>query len=340
LQNAFLTIIMHYSRITTSPNETYSAASAVLLNELLKGSVSVAMALRNIDRSMSAPSHPLSEKGPRHIAPRPSPASRWPTFLHLSRLRSLRQAVLSPDCYKLSIPAILYVIQNNLQYVAASNLDVATFQVTYQMKILTTAFFSVLLLRKRLSTSKWASLVLLAVGVAIVQLQTTSSSSVSSDSGVKVIKGTALRSEIPDVAEAATIVAHPRVMHPLKGFLAVTLACMTSGLAGVYFEFLLKVSPSASNHPPPDLWVRNTQLSLFSLVPAIVPILINPSGPEGVGWLGRVMMSFSNFNGWAIGTVLTQTFGGLITAIVIRYSDNIMSVRVHIDTMFFRLSFA
>jgi Nucleotide-sugar transporter len=38
----------------------------------------------------------------------------------------------SPDCWKLSIPAILYVIQNNLQFIAASNLDVATFQVSYQ----------------------------------------------------------------------------------------------------------------------------------------------------------------------------------------------------------------
>ncbi|RSH88899.1 hypothetical protein EHS25_002561 [Saitozyma podzolica] len=340
LQNAFLTIIMHYSRISTAPNKTYSAASAVFLNELLKGAISVAIALKNVDRSLSTPSHPLSEKDPRHLSPRPSsapsPSSRWPTVLHPSRLRALRIAVFSRDCYKLAIPAILYVIQNNLQYVAASNLDVATFQVTYQMKILTTAFFSVVLLRKRLSKSKWASLVLLAMGVAIVQMQTTSSSTVSTPSsslhletGVKVSKGTALRSEIPDSPVTDTVVdvlesLPVRVMHPFRGFVAVTLACMTSGLAGVYFEFLLKVSSSSPSAPQPDLWIRNTQLSLFSLVPAMVPIIFAPPGPDGVGWLGRVMASFNNFNGWAIGTVLTQTLGGLITAVVIRYSDNIM----------------
>lgn len=53
----------------------------------------------------------------------------------------------SGDCWKLSIPAVLYVIQNNLQFVAASNLDVATFSVTYQLKVST--FSLVLYLKER-----------------------------------------------------------------------------------------------------------------------------------------------------------------------------------------------
>lgn len=44
-------------------------------------------------------------------------------------------------------------------------------QVTYQLKILTTALFSVLMLRKSLSRVQWISLVLLFVGVAIVQVR-------------------------------------------------------------------------------------------------------------------------------------------------------------------------
>lgn len=323
LQNAFLTIIMHYSRISASPNKSYSAAAAVLLNELFKGSISIVIALKRIDTDMhnaSQQQYP-SEKDSKDSERRPT--GSWLSLFHPSRLQSLSTSVFSPDCYKLSVPAILYVIQNNLQYVAASNLDVATFQVTYQMKILTTAFFSVLLLRRRLTKAKWASLVMLAVGVAIVQLQSTIVPSTgarnASGPGVKLSKNhAALRSDIPE----EPVIALARIMHPFRGFLAVTLACMTSGLAGVYFEFILKASSGSS--PPPDLWVRNTQLSLFSLVPALVVILFAPSGPEGAGWLGRVMASFSNFNGWALGTVLTQTFGGLITAVVIRYSDNIM----------------
>ncbi|OWZ47513.1 solute carrier family 35 (UDP-sugar transporter), member A1/2/3 [Cryptococcus neoformans] len=320
LQNAFLTIIMHYSRISTAPNRTYSAAAAVLLNELLKGGISVFIALKRIDNDMTASPPPpvYSEKLDDKDFDKRS-GQKLPSIIHPTRLQALSKAVFSPDCYKLSVPAILYVIQNNLQYVAASNLDVATFQVTYQMKILTTAFFSVLMLRKRLSRTKWASLVLLAIGVGIVQIQSSSAPAVSHHTHVSVSHEHQLRSEIPVPDEP--IISPERVMHPIRGFVAVTLACMTSGLAGVYFEFILK---SSSGSSAPDLWVRNTQLSLFSLVPALVPIIINPSGPNGMGYFSRVMSCFDNFNGWAVGTVLTQTFGGLITALVIRYSDNIM----------------
>ena len=43
-------------------------------------------------------------------------------------------------------------------------------QVTYQLKILTTALFSVLMLKKSLSRVQWGSLVILMVAVALVQV--------------------------------------------------------------------------------------------------------------------------------------------------------------------------
>ncbi|KAG8856050.1 hypothetical protein FRB96_006617 [Tulasnella sp. 330] len=316
VQNATLTIIMHYSRVSTPPNRTYSAGSAVLLNELLKGSISICIALMRIDpddrKSRSSPithaPNTLLEKSKRSlVSASPRTLQRFVT-----RWRRLAREVFSTDCWKLSIPAILYVIQNNLQFVAASNLDVATFQVTYQMKILTTAAFSVVMLRKKLTTTKWLSLLGLAVGVGIVQIQTTGGASAAK----KVVEAV-----VPDemAGEAATEIVHAvaaHVMNPLKGFLAVSAACITSGLAGVYFEMVLKGSQA-------DLWVRNVQLSLFSLLPALVPILLNSStGPKSAfPWYSEI---FRNFGAWAWGTVLVQVFGGLVTAVVIKYSDNIM----------------
>lgn len=47
---------------------------------------------------------------------------------------------------KMAVPSCLYVVQNNLNYIAMKNLDAPTFQLLYQLKILTTALFSVVML--------------------------------------------------------------------------------------------------------------------------------------------------------------------------------------------------
>jgi solute carrier family 35 (UDP-sugar transporter), member A1/2/3 len=175
-------------------------------------------------------------------------------------------------------------------------LEAATFQVSYQMKILTTAAFSVLLLRRKLSPLKWLALFFLAIGVGLVQIQCNVAKNPSEGSSADV-----------------------HTMVPFKGFLAVAAACFTSGLAGVYFEMVLKNSTA-------DLWVRNVQLSLFSLLPALVPIIMAPShSPDAPAHsVPSLTHLFANFTPWAWATVVTQVLGGLITALVIKYADNIM----------------
>ncbi|KIJ69213.1 hypothetical protein HYDPIDRAFT_164836 [Hydnomerulius pinastri MD-312] len=289
VQNASLSIVMHYSRVSTPPHLSYSPATAVLLGEILKGSISFLIA---VWRAKELDSHFSSRK------------SFWGIlnsfFPWSAPFRQVCSEIFSADCWKLSIPAILYVVQNSLQFVAIGNLPVASFQVAYQMKILTTAAFSVALLRKRLSSTKWLSLFFLAIGVGIVQVQTS-----ASNPGPKEIR-------VGSAHDAAPL--HIHIMSPLKGFGAVTAACFTSGLAGVYFEMVLKGSKA-------DLWVRNVQLSLFSLLPAVLPILYAPPFPTSDGLLSYL---FRNFGGWAWATVIIQTFGGLVTAVVIKYSDNIL----------------
>ena len=65
---------------------------------------------------------------------------------------------------KLTFFIFFLCAQNNLSYIALSNLDAATFQVTYQFKIVTTAVLMYYMMKKELSTKQWVSIVVLTLG--------------------------------------------------------------------------------------------------------------------------------------------------------------------------------
>ena len=184
----------------------------------------------------------------------------------------------------------LYTVQKNLLYVAVSNLDAAVFQVTYQAKILTTALFSVLLLKRRLSYQKMIGLFILFIGVATVQL---------------------------DKVEANASKSHQE-QHRMIGVLAVLGACCTSGFGGVYFELVLKPQATSNPRPPPSVWAKNVQLSMFAFIIAFITALLKD---------GHTIMTEGFFQGYSPLVVLVITFeamGGLVVAVVIKYADNIL----------------
>lgn len=88
---------MHYSRVSIPPSQAYSAPAAVLLNELLKGSISLAIAFIQID--------PYASDTPQLGL---TTGRFWNPSKIFLRMRRLGREVFSPDCWKLSIPAILY----------------------------------------------------------------------------------------------------------------------------------------------------------------------------------------------------------------------------------------
>lgn len=236
------------------------------------------------------------------------------------------------ESWKLAVPALLYTLQNTLQYVAVSNLDAVTFQVTYQLKILTTAMFSVSMLGRSLSSRKWLSLLVLVIGVSIVQLPGFSSEPAtleslrSSDSKIwprsleelRVLGGhaaarlTKRSGSYEGIKEDRGMVASE--MNSSVGLAAVLVSCALSGLAGVSFEKILKESTSENT----SLWVRNCQLSFWSLFPALF---------LGIFWKdGEIIAKTGFFAGynWVVwAAIVFQAMGGVIVALVINYADNI-----------------
>lgn len=194
---------------------------------------------------------------------------------------------------KLCVPSFLYVIQNNLLYLALTNLDAATYQILYQLKILTTATFSAILLGRKFSSTKWAALVILTVGVAVVQVSGSSDHTHNNDNNNN--NGTT------DENDKSRLV----------GLVAVLCAACTSGFAGVYFEKILKGSDVT-------LWIRNIQMGLPSVIIALATVCLEDS------YEVHTKGFFVGYTPVVLLVITVQAVGGLIVAVVVKYADNVL----------------
>lgn len=107
----------------------------------------------------------------------------------------------------------------------------------------------------------------------------------------------------------------PRVQASV-GLFALATACILSGLAGVYFEKILK--EPKSNFNTTSVWVRNVQLSFYSLWPALFIGVLFKDG-EHIARDGF----FAGYNSVVWTAVVMQALGGITVALVIKYADNI-----------------
>lgn len=282
----------------------YITSTAVFVNEVLKLALCYTLALYEV--SKSSPALPATS-----------------LFLNVT------SAVFTGDSWKLAIPACLFVLQSSLQYFAVSHLDSATFQVTSQFKILPTAVLSVLLLKRRLSTRKWAALALLMLGVIIVQIPSGDSISPGRsqggpsiffrrslrdghDSGDSTTNFMYKRSATYEGIHEDNLLIHPHMNTPL-GVGAAILGSTVSAAASVYFEKILKDSVA-----PTSLWIRNVQLAFYSLFPALFIGVMFFDGEE-IAKYGF----FVGYNWVVWATIAFQTNLGILVSICVTYADNI-----------------
>lgn len=222
------------------------------------------------------------------------------------------------------------MLQNSLLYFAISNLDTAIFQVTYQFKILPTALFSVVMLGRTLSLRNWLALALLIFGVAIVQLPAAETANLqplkNSHTGdhfpwsLGGFRGLGTTASAPLHKRSATYegiqdddaLENPK-MNTSLGIAAALLGCTVSSLASVYLEKILKDAIQ-----PVSLWVRNVQLAVYSMFPALFIGVFYMDGEE-IGHNGF----FAGYN-WAVWTtLLLQAVGGMVVSLCVNYADNI-----------------
>jgi len=199
------------------------------------------------------------------------------------------------DLLRVGVPSLLYYIQNCLLQYSAGHVPAGLWQVTYQGKVLVTAFFSVTLLNKVLMRAQWLAILLMGLGIAIVQL-----------------------SDAKETKQEAMGNAHEQQVY--MGFMQLFLACLCSGFASVYFEKIIKAGGVKTNQTKKlSVWLQNMQLSgctvlLGSLVLAQERMNLQEQEREFLqGFTPKVWFMLGN-----------NAVGGLLVALVLKYADNLL----------------
>lgn len=254
LQNCGAVLLMRYTRTIDSERQ-YLTSTAVILGEVFKLIISGMLVLQQEGTLMKM------FADPKEVA-------------------------------KSSVPALLYLLQNNLQYVAVSNLQPATYQVTYQLKILSTAVLSVIMLEKSLSRDQWIALLVLTCGVITVQFA-------------------------EYLANAGSTAAmSSETLNLTLGLTCTLIATLSSGLAGVYFEYVIKGGDGAVKM---TVWERNFQLAGYSVFIGLAGLFMTPDyAAVSANGFFHGYTSLTYFN------VMVQSCGGIIIAFVIKHADNIL----------------
>ena len=202
------------------------------------------------------------------------------------------------ETLQLAPPALLFFASNTFRYVAQGNLQVPVFQVIVQSRLITTAWWSVLLLQRSYVRKQWICLVTTTLGLVIVVLGEA--------------KG---RQTQPQNKYENLSIGVPSLLG----------ACFLSSLASVYLEKVYKANPrivpllgendGQAGPAPPTLWMRNIQLACFSIVIATLQNIgtYDHSKPFFYGFHPLVWLQVALFSG-----------GGVLVAAVTKYADSVL----------------
>ncbi|EGT56748.1 CBN-UGTP-1 protein [Caenorhabditis brenneri] len=250
------TLTIKYTRSSVEPEMMYSSTSVVLCAEVLKLLITFGM----FYKECKFDSRQFSEQINKYYINAPT------------------------ELAKMSVPSIAYALQNNLDFVGLSNLDAGVYQVTTQLKVVSTALFMMLFLGRKFSARRWMAICLLMFGVAFVQMNNTPAS------------------EVNTKRESAE--------NYIVGLSAVLATCVTAGFAGVYFEKMLKDGGST------PFWIRNMQMYSCGVISASIACLTDFTRISEKGF-------FFGYTDKVYAVVILLGVGGLYISLVMRYLDNL-----------------
>lgn len=266
-QNSMFTLLRRYSQGVLK--EAYSKYEVLLVGEVIKMVFSALMIAQS-----------LPNKTTNSSSSSPTPS----TTTTISFKQHLRYIIR--HSHKMLVLALIYGAMNILSFVSLRNIGAGMFTIFAQCKILTTATFSTLLLKRRYSATQWRALVGLLLGVLLFSEPIWNATNPTHKDPI-----------IPRGDQASAIL----------GIVAVVTEVILSGFASIYFEKVIKQDPLQLT-----IWERNFQLALTSF-PVYLLFIAADGGTVGGGW-----------SGWTVIVALLGAAGGLLVALSIKYADAIL----------------
>ena len=133
------------------------------------------------------------------------------------------------------VPSVIYLVQNNIQFVFLTYVDPTSYQILGNLKIVTTGLFFFFFLKREMTRLKWIALLLLLVGATTSQLNTC---------GGKVLNA------------------------PAMGYaMGVASACL-SAFAAVYTEYIMKRNNDCLHWQNAQLYFFGTVFNFLNLTAA------------------------------------------------------------------------
>jgi len=224
LQNSMFTILRRYSLGVLK--EDYSKHECLLLAEAMKMVFSAMMISRSLPRGEA----------------------------------TKRLSYVARKSSKMLFLAFLYGSMNILSFVALRNIGAGLFTIFAQLKILTTAMMSAIILQRTYSSARWRALVSLMLGVLLFSepIWNTDNRGKSVDGGSTFL-----------------------------GCGAVLIEVSLSGFASIYFEKVVKTDQEQMT-----IWERNFQLAMWSFPMYLIFIVSEGGGKAGFlgGWSSTALM--------------------------------------------------
>jgi len=213
--------------------------------------------------------------------------------LLITQREQTQQFIPSSGVLLYAVPALCYFVANNSSFIIISNLGMTSFQILGNLKILTTAMLSRVILQRTISRNQMRSLCVLTLGAIVSEL--------SPLCGVATARPTSL------------------------GFIAVLVSNFASSFASVYTEKLIKRA-SLREGTINSLNLENTRLYVFGVFFNAIPILRDAK-------LSSAANIFVGFNIYAALAVFTSSCGGLVVSLILKYLDSVAKCIVAAVTM-------